>query len=207
MVLSVGADNCYHDAELHELKRGSLPLRSSIAICKSCEQEREMQPYQKNKGGKVYFRKLCKSCWSDARLPYRVQYQLDNAGSLAAAQKLKHERNKEQRNTAAKRHYYKLKEIVFNGYGAKCACCEEDNLGFLTLDHKNDDGADHRRKIGMGHIFYRWIIDHNFPSSIQVLCYNCNAGRYHNGGVCPHETSRLNYTKPSDRYQTSNWIM
>jgi hypothetical protein len=28
---------------------------------------------------------------------------------------------------------------------------------------------------------------HGYPEGFQVLCMNCNWGRYRNGGVCPHE--------------------
>lgn len=162
---------------------------------------------QKEKGGKVYYRKLCTPCWTEHRRPYTEQYNKDNAEELRAYHKQKHAGKRGLRNTAAKRYYFKLKTQVLEAYGAFCACCGEAERPFLTFDHKNNDGAAHRRVIGSGHIFYRWMIDNDFPDSIQVLCFNCNSGKHNNGGVCPHEFSRLNYTKPSDRYQPSNWII
>ena len=70
-----------------------------------------------------------------------------------------------------------------------CACCGETQLEFLTIDHINNDGAEHRRKIsggGKGAHSYAWIVRNNFPPGFQVLCWNCNCskGFY---GECPHK--------------------
>ncbi len=65
-----------------------------------------------------------------------------------------------------------------------CACCDESHIEFLELDHTNNNGAEHRKKIGRTTI-YSWVIKNNFPEGFQVLCANCNQsrGRY---GYCPH---------------------
>jgi hypothetical protein len=82
---------------------------------------------------------------------------------------------------------------VVEHYGGKCICCGETNLRFLTIGHKNDDGAKQRDKLGgtkyAGHIFYLWLIRNNFPDEyeLQVECYNCNMGKQRNWGVCPHK--------------------
>ena len=91
---------------------------------------------------------------------------------------------------SAKQQMTRAKDEVFAAYGGyKCSCCEEDIPEFLTLDHVNGDGAEHRRKIRQdGRGFYNWIIRNKFPPIFQVLCYNCNCGRQRNGGVCPHKT-------------------
>lgn len=80
----------------------------------------------------------------------------------------------------------------------RCACpncyyhTHDCSIDFLTIDHINNNGAEHRRKlfgnrlIG-GYAFYTWIIKNNFPEDLQVLCMNCQFGRKFNNGVCPHE--------------------
>ena len=86
------------------------------------------------------------------------------------------------------------KTIIFNHYGS-CRCCGENNIYFLTIDHINNDGAEHSRKIYplnnkrvSGIAFYRWIIRNNFPDNLQSLCWNCNAGKQYSGlGICPHK--------------------
>jgi hypothetical protein len=81
------------------------------------------------------------------------------------------------------------RDAVFAAYGGyKCVCCEETEVKFLTIDHIDDNGAAHRRSIGSGGSrLYRWLRKHNFPSGFQVMCLNCNLGRYRNNGVCPHK--------------------
>jgi hypothetical protein len=89
----------------------------------------------------------------------------------------------------------KLKDQVYAKYGGYvCACCGEDIVEFLTLDHVNNDGRKHREALGgvskgSGKSLYKWIIDHDFPAMFQILCCNCNYGKKLNKGVCPHRKS------------------
>jgi hypothetical protein len=76
-------------------------------------------------------------------------------------------------------------------YGGKCACCGESEPLFLTIDHIDGNGAQHRRMIGKTDM-WKWLCQQNFPGGYRLLCFNCNAGRYRNGGRCPHEDSKLN---------------
>lgn len=88
----------------------------------------------------------------------------------------------------------RIKLAVVNHYGDCCACCGESNIRFLSVDHINNDGAEHRRKIsngGRAPHFYTWIINNGFPDFLQLLCFNCNFGKGKNGGVCPHEEARV----------------
>lgn len=87
------------------------------------------------------------------------------------------------------------KSRVVEYYGGKCLCCGEAELPFLTIDHINEDGAEHRRqifpnrtyKLSGGDHFYRWLEKNNYPAGFQTLCYNCNIGKHRNSGVCPHQ--------------------
>lgn len=71
----------------------------------------------------------------------------------------------------------------------KCACCNENHYEFLTIDHINNDGAEHKRKIGIRRL-YQWLVKNNFPEGFQVLCYNCNLckGYY---GECYHKNPEI----------------
>lgn len=78
---------------------------------------------------------------------------------------------------------------ALNAYGGPvCKCCGEGNIFFLTLDHVNNDGAEHRRETGgvTGKNLAWWLKKNGYPPGFQVLCFNCNCGRARNGGVCPH---------------------
>lgn len=76
------------------------------------------------------------------------------------------------------------KKFVMDHYGAECACCKENNLVFLTIDHIAGNGAK-RRKIEGNHV-YRYLINNNFPSGYQVLCFNCNCAK-RTQEHCPHQ--------------------
>lgn len=96
------------------------------------------------------------------------------------------DRNREHVRKLAREHYYRCKQQAFEAYGgAKCNCCDEDEETFLTFDHIDGGGAEHRKRRTD---LVRWLQEHNFPPGFQVLCMNCNWGKYANGGVCPHQT-------------------
>jgi hypothetical protein len=106
------------------------------------------------------------------------------------------ERNPDKYSEYNKKSNRKLKREVIDFYGGKCACCGETEIVFLTIDHIDGDGAEHRRRMAAetgsnwgqaGSPTYRWLRKNNFPEGFQVLCANCNCGRQWNGGICPHQ--------------------
>ena len=92
----------------------------------------------------------------------------------------------------ATRYSRKIRDKAWDHYGgAHCACCGETDHNFLSLDHVNNDGADHRRSLADHSMnFYQWLKLNNYPPGYQVLCMNCNMGRWRNGGTCPHKEAR-----------------
>ncbi|OAI39603.1 hypothetical protein AYO40_01175 [Planctomycetaceae bacterium SCGC AG-212-D15] len=89
-----------------------------------------------------------------------------------------------------------IKRDVFAHYGGSCYCCGESNIAILCLDHKNEDGAAHRRTFkgsnGAGVHFYRWVKRNGYPEDYRVACWSCNSASYHNNGICPHQTEMQN---------------
>lgn len=69
-----------------------------------------------------------------------------------------------------------------------CVCCGESEMAFLSIDHIDGGGCEHRRQIKSNRI-YNWLINNRFPDGFQVLCFNCNFAK-HVYGVCPHQTKR-----------------
>jgi hypothetical protein len=110
---------------------------------------------------------------------------------LAAKRKLRYDTDPEYRArkiALASADVRKRKRRAMDAYGGKCSCCGEAELAFLTIDHIDGNGAEHRREIKNrgGGTFYAWLHSHGYPDGFQVLCANCNLGRHINGGICPH---------------------
>jgi hypothetical protein len=85
-----------------------------------------------------------------------------------------------------------IKRQIMAAYGSVCACCGESRLPFLTIDHINGNGNEHRKELngrGCGEIIYRWLIKNDYPKGYRVLCMNCNFAIGH-FGFCPHEEDR-----------------
>lgn len=97
----------------------------------------------------------------------------------------------EKYRAASRASNKRAKDACYAWYGGyTCSCCGVTEPRFLTLDHVDNDGAEHRRVLQgnrAGAALYRWIIKNEFPPKFQVLCYNCNCGKNVNGGVCPHK--------------------
>ncbi len=97
-------------------------------------------------------------------------------------------KNKNRVNQIKRERRYGLKLQILAAYGgAKCVCCGETVISFLSIDHINGGGNQHRKKLGGGWNFYRWLIKNNYPTGYQVLCMNCNFGKRMNHGICPHK--------------------
>lgn len=88
------------------------------------------------------------------------------------------------------------RNLVFDQYGRKCACCGEQIRMFLTVEHLNGGGRQHRLSVKTTDI-YRWLVREfnktgKWPEGFGILCYNCNAGQWRNAGICPHREGKTN---------------
>lgn len=116
----------------------------------------------------------------------RREYRANNHEGMKKKDGIRYQRYK----TQTKKRKDSLKKQVVDAYGGMCECCKEAKLGFLTIDHIDGNGRKHRESLGIsgsGYNFYGWIIKNDFPKNLRILCYNCNCGRSHNGGICPHK--------------------
>ena len=95
------------------------------------------------------------------------------------------------------RQINRLKMLMhYSGGVAKCHCCNELNIEFLTIDHINGGGRQHVMSLNCS--LQEWIIRNEYPDGFRVLCMNCNfaIGKY---GYCPHvEKSRVIVELPSE---------
>ena len=159
----------------HELKKQKCCIRcglpSAKTKCAKCiaylkEQSQKMVEERKKNA-------LCVSCG----LPIRSKFVYCSVCLV-----IKKEANQKCRD--------KLRKTVIESYGGKCVCCEEANFAFLSIDHINGGGNQHRKELfgrtGSSHSFYRWLKKNGFPEGFQVLCHNCNFAKWRYG-KCPHQ--------------------
>ncbi len=102
-------------------------------------------------------------------------------------------REEKNRNNNRNRERYKLIKIeVLREYSPvkgiiQCSCegCNITHEDMLTIGHINNDGGDHRRKVGKTS-FYGYLRKNNFPHDppLQTECFNCNLGKEVHG-YCP----------------------
>lgn len=63
--------------------------------------------------------------------------------------------------------------VLTDGEGT-CRWCGQGDIDVLCIDHVDNDGAEHRKKIGHSAVGW-WLTKNGYPPGFQVLCYNCNA--------------------------------
>lgn len=80
--------------------------------------------------------------------------------------------------------YNKNKSMVFDHYGWSCVCCGENNEPFLSIDHIEGNGAEHRKELGTRSL-YQWLVSNGFPDGFQTMCLNCNFAKKQKL-QCPH---------------------
>ncbi len=81
----------------------------------------------------------------------------------------------------ARNRHLNIKLAVLCNYGMKCSRCGIDDPDVLNIDHINQDGSKHRKKVlgnGGPNKMYRWLINNNFPDGYRTLCFNCNVKVY-----------------------------
>lgn len=94
--------------------------------------------------------------------------------------------NPEKHRMEARLRHRNRRDLAVSLLGGRCVCCGEDNPMFLQFDHINNDGARDRggrNRNGNGRFVSRIVGGDRSDS--QLLCANCNTGKYRNGGVCP----------------------
>lgn len=85
-------------------------------------------------------------------------------------------------NKSTKKRARLDRQAAFEHYGTKCAYCGEEEEIFLTIDHIENNGAEHRKGINgknRGHNLPTWLRRNDYPTGFQTLCYNCNCAKNH----------------------------
>lgn len=173
--------------------------------CSGCSLTKPLTEFQKNRCHPDGLENWCRDCKSKASENLRAERKalgLCHCGRSPVKGKKtcrvcrsRHNSwkkdNREYANELDKARRHDLKEIVVAHYGHRCMCpggCEVTESAFLTVDHIEKNGGEHRKELGIGGgaAFYRWLIENDFPEGYRVLCYNCHFTRGY-FTVCAHE--------------------
>lgn len=97
-------------------------------------------------------------------------------------------KNREGLLVKKKAYNKKVREAVLLHYAVNgkiaCECCSETALEFLSMDHIEGGGTQHRKNMGSRNL-YPYLYREK-PVGYRILCHNCNQafGFY---GYCPHK--------------------
>ena len=141
--------------------------------CSKCKIEKHVVFFSKNKSQKSDYCNQCKEC--------HKEYSKNNKDKISEKKKEYYKNNKKKCIENSKKYNKKYRKVVINHYTkGKNTCmwyegCDITDPDMLAIDHINNDGAEHRRKVGgSGNIVVKWLIKNNFPLGFQILCCNHN---------------------------------
>lgn len=146
-------------------------------ICKVCKNKEAHQSYLRHREKRIA--KVQEWYWENRE--HKIEYA-----------KEWYEGNKDKHRGYGVGYRNKLRDDVFGAYGGKCSCCGETERMFLTIDHIDGNGNQHRKAtLGSfnraGLSTYAWLRQNDYPKGFQCLCQNCNVGKHRNKGICPHK--------------------
>ena|SRR5215475_90543 len=104
-------------------------------------------------------------------------------------------KHRQKRCADSRRRVRELRQELVAAYGGCCACCGVEGWQFMTIDHIEGDGTEHRAALkDTGSAVYRWLRRRGYPKEgFQILCWNCNQAKYMYG-ICPHAEARQKQT-------------
>jgi hypothetical protein len=162
--------------------------------CKGCGRELPVEDFYADKSCKDGLKSKCKGCakkdtsrWrTDNRERYLAQARDRDRRLRAKGETWADKYPEKNKERCRKQHHRRRQEVLAAYGGAVCACCGETEDAFLTIDHINGGGRQHRLQAGVKGDFYAWLKRNGFPPGFQVLCWNCNHAK-HVLGECPHQ--------------------
>lgn len=178
------------------------PAFTGYKLCETClERSRKFQEERRNKHreqgtcltcGKETIPGLftCEACSGRASKSTIKRYNTNNESGICPFcgkeldNKFRCEECHIKHIGRGKKQWHQKRSLVLEHYGGTCKCCGETTYEFLEIDHINNDGIEHRKKVGR-HIIED-IIKRDFPKDLQILCANCNRGKG-KFGECPHK--------------------
>lgn len=131
-----------------------------------------------------------------AKNQHVAEYREKQNARAREAHRRNHEGSKKKLRNGAQERFLRDKKAALARYGKMCACCGENDYRFLTFQHANGDGKEHRISMGIaprgsGAAFVRKLRMADYPDwpGLIVLCANCHMAEDLWGG-CPHQKEK-----------------
>ena len=164
--------------------------------CPRCGDAKPLQAFSSNRRAPDGLDTYCRACNAKRMRDKRERYLAagccadcgqSRGGSYSVRYCLRCARDKARLSTLGTRQLRLRVLRAYSDEAPSCACCGERRLPFLTLDHLNNDGRAHRRRLKGWPGVFRELARNGFPPGYRVfLCFNCNLARYAYE-VCPHQ--------------------
>jgi hypothetical protein len=167
-----------------------------MKTCSKCKIEKSLTEFHIfTKRG--YLNSYCKKCANKITKENREKYKEENGVSYSTEWKRNH---REEAHKHDKKRYTRIKLALVTAYGGVCTCCGEHRIEFLTLEHINHDGKEHRLRVGGnknrgGHKIYSDVLKQGCPDNYTILCMNCNFAEK-DGNPCPHKKETVDNVLP-----------
>jgi hypothetical protein len=167
----IGCKRTLPESEFYPRKQRTAGESPFSSRCKECAREQAKEQHEKKKNDPAYKERVNRTS--------REHYQ-QNKDDIRE----RHRQWKDDHPGYSTQKNRELRIKCLEAYGNKCQCCGETQQEFLAFDHVNGGGRKHRKQVG-GHM-NAWIVRNKFPSSIRILCHNCNQSLAFYG-YCPHQ--------------------
>lgn len=158
-------------------------IRIEGKSCSRCKAWKPLGDYGKLGAASDGLQRYCKPCMCELGRKY-------NAVNIEKRRELSRRGNKRLGPAYFRERHQLLKRAMVMAYGGECECCGETEIEFLTLDHINGGGHQHRKAVGGGSKVWRMLRDAGWPKEgYRLLCMNCQLGFAH-GRTCPHQLKK-----------------
>ena len=160
--------------------------------CTRCLVTKPIASFGPRKGAKDGINSVCRDCARERHKGYLQKY-LSNPVNVSKYKESSNRwrlENPEAAKQLGHTAWNRLRQEMLSAYGRECACCGESEEAFLTLEHMNGDGSQHRKEVGGGSNSYRDLKRRGWPQDgFCVLCMNCNWAK-RRSGICPHQRKK-----------------
>ncbi len=165
-------------------------------ICYYCQIDKPLTDFSKAVGRRS---QICKECTTTRRIEKRKTQcscgkLLEPGYRLCAVCLVK-------KRAAAAKQRQKRRLATITHYGGECVYCGISELIFLTIDHVDGNGKEHRKTEG-NHICAvlrrHKAATGQYPTGFQVLCWNCNSAKHiHGEEAVRAAVARMRLTLPA----------